>query len=244
MNDIEKKRQRIELGVKIVSLLVVGFLVAPFVFVAIKGLVGLLVAGAISLTAIQFAPYFAAKIANWRIKLIRAEAAANPIESLLNSYNIRQMALNQFLESIKSFSSEVKTFESKLEKFAKEYPAEVPKFKNQLSQMKQLLIVRTEKYQQAKENLASYDLEIQKASALFDMAKAAAAMSKAAGVNNEEFLEKIQRETALDSVEKSLNVAFADLEIALMEEKDVKSLPSTQQNNVIEIEAPKFAKTN
>ena len=50
MNDLELKRKRIEAVVKIVAMLVTGFVVAPFIFIAVKGLIGLAIAGVIGFT--------------------------------------------------------------------------------------------------------------------------------------------------------------------------------------------------
>lgn len=236
MNNIEQKRQRIELIAKIAALMLVGFFVAPFVFIAIKGIVGFIIASGIALTAIQFTPYFAMKIANWRLQAIKLEASKSPIETLQNDYNAQRVKLQEYEESIKTFGSEVGLFETKLVGFSKQYPDEVPKFQEQLSKMKQLLALRIQKFKDANKNLVSYDMEIRKASSLWDMSQAAAQMSKAAGVDNDEFIAKIQRETALDSVQKSLNSAFVDLDIALMnEDESPKTLESGSPKLVIDI---------
>jgi len=226
--------------VKIAVALGVGFVAAPFIFIAIKGLLGLIVAAGVGITAIQFAPYFAAKVSNWRLKAIKAEAMTSPIETLQNDYNTQMGKLNSYLQSIKEFGAEVLSFESRLEGFAKTYPEEVPKFEGQLKQMKQLLEIRKQKFQEAKAGLASYEMEIKKASAIWDMSQAAIKMGQLAGLDNDEFIAKIQRETALDSVQKSLNMAFADLDIALMNESEgeKKALPPPNKNLVIDLDTP------
>ncbi len=232
--DDQKRRQRIETVVKVVGLAVVGFIVAPFIFVAIKGLIGLAIAGTIGLAGIYATPWIAAKFANWRLKLIKAEAMKNPIETLQNDYSRRQEALGQFLESIKKFAAEVMTFKDKLVTFSKQYPDEADKFKDNLLKMNQLLQLRQAKYKDAKENLADYELEIQKASAIWDMGQAAAQMNKAAGMSQDDFFAKIAVETALDSVQKNLNTAFAELETSLLDEdKDVKAMRESKANLLV-----------
>jgi len=86
MNELEQKRKRIELAVKITAFSIIGFLVAPVILLVIKGLVGLIVAGIIGFAAIQFAPYLGMVIANWRLKALKAEARKNPVETLQNIY--------------------------------------------------------------------------------------------------------------------------------------------------------------
>ena len=234
MNDLEKKRKNIELGVKLGAFALVGFLVAPFIFLAIKGLIGLLIAGGIAFTAMQFAPYFSMKIANWRLAAIKAEAAKDPISTLQNDYRFKQINLDEFGQSIKVFSAEVKQFESKVVSLAKQYPEEVPIYREQAVKMNRLLKLREDKYKEAQDNLRQYDMEIKKASTLWDMSQAALKLSKAAGESEDDFFSKIKSETALDSVQKSLNMAFADLEFALMEEDNKpKELPASNQKTEI-----------
>lgn len=223
MQDLESKRKRIETVVKILAFLVVGFIVAPFIFISIQGLIGLIAASAISFVAINFIPWFGAKVANWRLKAIKHEAAQNPIETLQNDYNSRIGALQAFRTSIRDFAGEVGTFKDKLVDFKKQYPNEAAKFDEQYNQMVTLLELRKSKYQEAKGNLSLYEGEIGKATAIWEMAQAAAKMNKAAGVDADEFFAKIQVETALDSVQKSLNSAFADLEISLLDENGKKA---------------------
>lgn len=224
--DLEVKRKRIETIVKVAAVGAVGFFVAPFVFIAIKGLIGLVVAAMVSLTAINLTPWFAAKVANWRLKAIKHEASKNPIETLQNEYQARHDALLVFERSIKAFSAEVMNFKDKLAGFKKSYPEEAPRFDGQFNNMQSLLLSRKEKYKLAYKNLEIFSGEITKASAIWDMAQAAAAMNKLAGVNEQEFLAKIQVETALDSVQKSMSIAFSDLEVSLLEEPDSSSSKS------------------
>ncbi len=230
MNDLELdlKRKRIEWVVKILALLLVGFLVAPFIFIAIKGLIGMAIAAAVSFVVIMFIPWFAAVVANWRLKAIKHEAAKNPIETLQNNYNDRMQALTQFRDSIRNFAGEVRTFADKLEGYKRDYPQDSDKFNDQFNQMRVLLQQRKLKYEEAKSNLALYEKQIQRVSAEWDMAQAAAKMNKAAGVDADAFFAKIQVETAFDSVQKSLNSAFADLEVSLMDEKGQPPKPLPQ----------------
>jgi hypothetical protein len=231
MIDQEQKRKRTETIVKAIGLGVVGLLVAPVIFVAIKGLIGVVVAATISFAVINFIPWFAAKMGNWRLKALKHEAAQNPIETLQTDFQNRMTALQSFRNSIQDFSGEVATFKDKLVGFKKTYPNDSLKFDEQFAQMKALLELRKNKYQEAKGNLALYESEINKAKAIWEMAQAAAAMNKAAGVDADEFLAKIQVETALDSVQKSLNNAFADLEISLLDEDGKKKVAPTPETS-------------
>lgn len=225
MQDTEQKRKRIEMMVKLGVALVVSFFVAPFIFVAIKGALGLLAAGVIGIVAINVAPWLGAKAANLRLKAIKHEAATNPIETLQNELKARMEALSRFREAIESSIASVNSYATKLEGFKKQYPADAAKFDEQHAQARAHLEIKKQKYKTAKANLVLFEGEIEKANAIWQLALAAADMNKATGVNEDDFFAKIQVETALDSVQKSIGTAFADLELSVLDE-GVKSLPA------------------
>lgn len=215
---LEQRREKLERILKFGILLVVGFGVAPFIFIAIKGLIGLIVAGVVGVLAVQFTPVLAAMIANWRLKMLKDEAARNPVETLQNDYGTRTVALKAFRDSIQGFSAAVKDFQDKLKGFKVQYPDDADAYDDQLDKMKKLLKLRMDKYEDAKDNLADYAKEIDKVKAIWAMGQEAVKMNKAAGMTDGDFLSKIMKETAIDSVQRSMNSAFADLEISLLDE--------------------------
>lgn len=238
--DLVEKKKRITTVVK--GTLAVGacVFVAPVVFLAIKGLVGFVIAGAIGLVTINLAPVIAEAIGNWRIKAIKALAAANPIETLQIDYTHRRESLAQFKEAIKGFDVSVKNFEGKFEDFKVRFPVEAPKFQETLERMKELLSLRRKKYKEADNTLDMYQGEIDKAKAIWEMGLEASKMNAAAGMK-EDYMAKIRVETALDSVTSSLNTAMADLETSLIEEADEKALhaPQMEHKDVIDVPAIK-----
>lgn len=218
--ELELKRKRIDLAVKGVALLGISFVAAPVVLVALPGLIGLVATLAIGVTAVNVAPVFSMKIANWRIKAKKAEAAKNPVETLQNDYGRRETALQQFRESINTFAAKVQTFADKVATFKTQYPEEVEKFANQLTKMKKLLELRRNKYRDATKQLELYQEEIQKAGAIWEMGQAAAELTQAAGMTEGDWEAKIMVETALNSVTENMNKAFAELETSLIDEEE------------------------
>lgn len=218
--ELELKRKRIDMIGKGLALLAISFVAAPIVLVALPGLVGLVATLAIGVTAVNVAPVFTMKVANWRIKAKKAEAAKNPVETLQNEYGRREAALGQFREAINTFASKVQTFADKVATFKTQYPEEVEKFANQLAKMKQLLELRKSKYRVAKSKLEEYAEEIQKAGAIWEMGQAAAEMTQAAGMTEGDWEAKIMVETALNSVTENMNRAFAELETSLIDEEE------------------------
>lgn len=222
--DLDKTRHRWNLGIKVLLFLGLGFIVAPFIYTAIQGLIGLVVAAAVVLGVNFFVPVVADRAANLRINLIKSAAAKDPIPTLQRDYARRESALNDFKESIKTFAAAYLTFKDKLDQFKTDYPADAAKYDEMLTKMKQLLEVRKAKYVEAAASLNKYSSEIDRAKAIWDMGQEAAKMSNAAGMTNGDFMDKLRVETALDSVTMSMNTAFADLEDSLLEDKSEKSM--------------------
>lgn len=229
----EQKRKRIELAVKIAAWGVVGFLVAPFILIAVEGLLGLVALGSIIVGTKFIAPIVARKAANWRLNMIKAEAMENPIPTLQNDYQKQQQQLGTFRDKLTTFEAEKNNFKSKLSQFRKKYSAEeCTVFETQLKKMQELFNLRLSNYQAATNELDKYALEIQKAEAIWNMGQAAAAMTKAAGMTEDEFFDKISRETALDAVQLNLNKSFAELTMTFAEESSVRPDESTLERKL------------
>jgi len=219
MNKQEIQRQKIERLVKVALAGAVCFFVAPVIFVTIKGLVGLVSAFVIGSVVVNLAPWFGAKVANWRLKALKHEAALNPIETLETEYQTRLQQVATFEQRIKTFYGEIGLFENKVDGFVDTYgEKEAAKFVDQLEKMRRLYADRLAKLKRAQAELVTFEQEIQKARSIWEMAKAAAALSASAMIGTDEFVRKIQVDTALDSVQRNLGMAFADLETSLVDE--------------------------
>jgi dGTP triphosphohydrolase len=240
----EQRKQRLETILKVVGVGVVGFIVAPFVLQAIGGLIGLGIAAAIGYAGITFSSYFSMKIANWRLKAIKAEAMKNPVETLQNQYVQKQRALEEYKTNIAKFAAQVMAFADQVKQYVKDGLEDAQTYVEQLGKMKQLLELRKQKYQEAQDTLAEFSETIARTEKKWKMACAAMAMNEAAGQIEGDVFDKICIETALDSVQTKLNQSFADLEIALMDDekekrkladKQAKALPPVSR--VIDVDA-------
>lgn len=90
--------------------LVFGFLMAPFIFTAITGLLGLIAGLVIVGTAWTVLPAIEDKAKNMRLKLIKAEAAKNPIETLENDYKQKSIELDKRKTAIEQLKGRIMTF--------------------------------------------------------------------------------------------------------------------------------------
>ena len=95
MTDLETKRKHIEMAMKVLGLGALCLILGPIYLTLLHGmaaLVALGIASAVGFAVVNLLPAFAASVANWRLKALKAVAAANPIETLENQYAERESA--------------------------------------------------------------------------------------------------------------------------------------------------------
>lgn len=238
-DDIQKQRKitAIKWGVTILACAVL----APIAWAAVTGMVGLAIAGAIGLIGINAAPVIALKAANMKNRAIDAErveniekvstaAAVNPIETLIQQSMEKRQASDQFKQAITMFRTEVKNFADQITSFAKEYPDDVTRFQTQQDAMNKLLTFREDRYKQLQIELNNFDAAIKRAQAMWKMSQAAQKMNKMAGMELADPFEKIKADSAINSVMTSMNKAFAEMETALMDNKEVQQAQRLENN--------------
>jgi hypothetical protein len=239
LNELNEKRKRLTKWAQF-GLLFVALVVAPIVYTVIKGLIGLAIAGVIGLAIVTFAPALSMKFANWKLKAIKAEASKNPVETLQNVYNERIRQKQVIKEKIGAFRTKVMGFADKVEGFKERFPADAEKFEQQLEKMRKLLSRREQKYIKIGKDLEMFAGVIERADAIWQMGLAAAEMNEAAGeFDGEQVYERIKVETALDSVQETMNMAFSEMESDLLEDDLIPDQPKqielVKEADVIEL---------
>jgi len=238
--EIVAKRDKFSGWIKIAALAVAGLLVAPFIFKAIGGLVGLGIAAAVGFVMVQLAPWFASKIANWKYRLIDAEkvehikkvvvaAEQNPIETLTALLIAKKLAFQVFKGSVEQAVTARSNFKSKVEKFKERYPARAPEFEGQLARMTDLVERKKVALNDAKQSLADGDMKLEEMQAYYEMSKDAIEANRAAGMDTGDAFEKLKADTACDAVFESMNMAFAQLEVAAALDVDATPVDKSVQ---------------
>jgi len=202
------------------AVIVAGFFVAPYIWVAIGGLIGLIVAVAVILVAWMLRPVAFSFAANMRLKLIKAEAAKNPVETLQNDFKAKAEALGKRKEAIETLNSQIRTFSDKVDDIKATYGAEdggYLKLSRDLADLRRVYANRCEKWKEAREQLKLYEEEIKRANMIWDAAQAAAAARETSGLTEDEFFAKLRAETAFEAIQKSYNDALASLDTAMLE---------------------------
>ncbi len=234
---------------KYAALLGVGFVVAPYVFTAITGLLGLIVAGAIMTTTWMLTPWVETKARNLRLMFIKHEAATNPVPTLQNELQRQSVALDERKTAIGHLNGQISTFQDKLDAIGDKYGKQDSAYLKMASQLKDLRRVaknREDKWQAAYVALKHFADEIERASMLWDAAQAAAAAQESSGLTEEDFMAKLKTETSLDSIRTTFNDTLASLDTDLMQGDAEKmtnvtntssqtALPAPDETNVIDV---------
>jgi len=235
--EIVAKRDKFSGWIKLAALAAVGLFVAPFIFMAIGGIIGLAVAAAVGFTLVQLAPWFALKIANWKYRLIDAEkvdhiqkvtaaAEQNPIETLTALIIAKKQAFQVFKASVEQAVTARSNFKSKVEKFKQKYPARAAEFEAQLARMTDLVERKKRALNEAQASLEDGDHKLEEMKAYYEMSKDAIEANRAAGMDTGDAFEKLKADTACDAVFESMNMAFAQLEVAAALDVDSDDKPA------------------
>lgn len=214
MNEIEIKREKYKKYFIYGIIGVVGLAVAPFIFIAIGGILGLAAAFALGASIMAFAPWFSMKLANWKVKAIVSEAKENPIETMTNLIIAKKEAFGVFKQDVENDVAGFSTFKQRAEKFMQTYPARAQEFRVQIENMSRMVEQKKAALKDARDKLSLADLKLEEMKAYWEMSQLAQKTNKSMGLSTGDAYEKLKAETASDAVFESVNLAFAQMEVA------------------------------
>lgn len=207
-------------------LLPLGFVLAPFIWIAVDGLLGLIF-GALVIGAVWMlwrpVGSFAA---NMRLRLIKAEAKRNPVETLQEDLRKQAVALEDRKNAINHLKAKTLGLADKLSEIKAKWGTNGGDYQKLLGVHGQLVRLhehRLKKWDEAHAKLGEWAREIERASDIWDAAQAAAAAQESSGLSEDDFFAKIKTETALDSIQTSFNTALAslDTELAMADNQEI-----------------------
>lgn len=229
------KEQLLANRYKIAIAAIAALVISPIIFSIIQGMIGAAIAVVIGLTIVNIAPIVSMKLANLKLKGIKHEATSNPIETLQNLLIEKEKAYTTFKDHVTDAVTARNTFQSKVVTFQKKYPARSAEFENQLVQMANLVQVKIDSLDSARNDLDNAYHKLDEMKAVYDMAVAAQSASSVTGMDTGDLYERIKAETAYDSVITSVNRAFAEIEVQAAVSIDKQdALSYTNQTNVFQ----------
>jgi hypothetical protein len=251
---VVQKRDRLKKWATVLGIGVVGLLVAPIIFLTIQGIIGLAIAAAVGFTLVTLAPWFALKVANWKYRLIDAEKVAhikgvtaaaemNPIETLTALIIAKRQAYEVFKASVTQAVTARSNFKDKVAKFKEKYPARAAEFEAQLARMTDLVERKKKALAEAQTSLEDGDNKLEEMKAYYEMSKDAIEANRAAGMDTGDAFEKLKADTACDAVFESMNMAFAQLEVAAAldvnsDDKPEQSVAQLAHSEPVTLEVP------
>jgi hypothetical protein len=213
----EQRAARTGTLIKWIAFAVLGLAFSFIAQAVITGMLGLVVAASIAGGVYWALPLVEQKATNLKLKLIKREAANNPIETLENEFMRRNIALSDAEHKVETFDASCQSFADKVDQFKRQWPDQAPKFVAILGKMQQVLARQTQLLVASKHSLNLFEKEIEKAKAIWDMVQAAAVLNKSAGLSQDEFYAKLKTDTALDSITDGMNTTFAQLNTSLID---------------------------
>jgi len=241
-SELDIKRKKIETIVKVLAMCVAGFLFAPFAILTIKGLISLIVVGVIGLGVVNVGiPWLAVSLANWKLKALKAAAAANPIETLENRYAQLKDALLKQRDNIKQRIAIASKIYDQIKSFEAQFHKPSPR-REQYEKLNALVEISKNKYAVAQKNLVDFGNIIEEKRSDWEIALSMAEANKLANVG-EDFTSKLMQDTALTTIQDGLNMAFAELDASVMDENVQKVLNGDSSAVVTVSPSPSAAPT-
>ena len=216
----EQRAQRIEGIVKIAGFVALLLVLGPLYLTLLHGmaaLAALLLCGALGFVAINFIPALARLVGVWRLKALKAIAAANPIEILEQRYQEREQALLGIRANITESYAILQGLWSQIQEHADNFPDRPSQYLEKYNKLKALVELRGKKYKKAQANLVTFGQFIEEKRSDWKIAQTMAKASQLAQVG-EDFQSRLMQDTALTTIQDGLNMAFSELETSLLDE--------------------------
>lgn len=239
------KEAKLKLGLTVGGIAAAGLIVAPFVFTAIGGMIGLAVAGAVGFVLVNLTPWFAQKVTNWKynlneserinqIKKVEKKAEENPIETMRVLLLDKAKAFGTFQATVENAVTAREAFAKKCESFSRKYPARAAEFNKQLTNITMMVEAKKNALSEAKQSLDEAAHKFEEMKAYWDMSQAAQQANQAAGMDTGDMYERLKADTACEAVFESVNRAFAQLEVAAtLSESDALSYNPSEVIDVV-----------
>ncbi len=211
--------------------LVAGFFVAPYVWTAITGVLGLIAATVVIGGAWMLGKPAYSMAANLRLRLIKAEARKNPVETLQNEFIAESKKLEERREKIEALNTSIRNLGDSIDDLTAKYGAGDPavqKLTREQANLTRVLEYRRVKLQQALAELKRFQEQIERLNDIWQATQSANAARDASGLTEDEVISKIRKDEAVDAVRTSYNAALASLEESMAMDVTVPPPPSGQ----------------
>lgn len=209
-----------------------GFLIgacaflAPIVWLAVGGLIGLILFVGIALGAWMLRPAVFTLAASTRIKLLKMAAAVNPAEELQEEYRRRSAQLDERKKGIEQQVGANKAFKRSIDEIREAYPDDpaLPGMIEDHAQLVQLEGLYQESWQASYAELLEFKDGIRRAEMLFNSANLQAKARGASKLSQTEFEAQLKTQVAFDTIRQRFdsNVAAISTERMQLEAEKLR----------------------
>lgn len=211
--DKQKLEKYLKYGI-IAVLIGVGGFAAAFLIKSIVVLAVVIVGG---IAMINGAPVLAQWAAHQKIKGLKANAATNPIPELILQRQKQHEKVNEAIKQVTILGTETRQFKQDLDGFKKTDPDQAPAFEETYLNMAKVYNYQVRKIKQAQDGLKEFDQIISKSQRIWDMTQASIRAGRSLkGFTQPDPMDEIRKQTALDSVSKSMHMAMEEMQMSMM----------------------------
>lgn len=241
IDEFHRKHKRLTTLAKWVVAIGILALIAPAVALAIKGAIGVMVAGVLGLVIIYATPPLINRFANYKLRALKAEAERNPIETLENQQIKKEQELQKEANGITENDLAVEDYRSSLRKEAELFPENVQAALPNLHALEDRLARRREKYAAARVALELRRHAVSRASSRYRVAMAEQRANAVAGTSSGIVLDKILEDIAFGAVESATNRSMAELRTENMVDQATQAaMPKPHADASAMLNAPKI----
>lgn len=215
----DPRARRWGLFAKYAALLGVGFLVAPYIWVAIGGVIGLIAAAGVFGLTWMTKDWLYMKAGNMRLALIKHEAATNPVETLQAEHLRNSQMLQDRKVGLEAMSGAIRTLDQAIDSLEKDFPdsPELPQMRDDQKELMALEDSRKKDWQDAYIMHGEFAKEIKRVGKLWEVSLAAAKARQQSGLSQDEWLSKLKTQTSIDSIRTHLNTQLSALSTERMQ---------------------------
>lgn len=211
------KEQKYKKGLQIGAILLVGFLVAPFIFMAIGGLIGLGIAALIGGIMFAVMPAVTERLTQLKFQALKGVISRAPVETLQQRAKERWEELAVQRNTLHEQAAALAEYKNKAVKFNKDFPEDAPQVNEQLAGYEKLFAYRVDMFKQAKAETEKFMKVVERAEAIYEMALADAKLGKSFN-KGKDFMAIFREKTAFDAIDKANSMALANLKMALVDD--------------------------
>ena len=196
--------------------LTAALIVAPVIFMAIQGMVGIMLAGVLGLLGVNLAPVVAFKLTHLKLGLMRSEAQHNPMVTLEGQLIEARQSLDRATSGLQTVLAHIDDYVDKARGYGRKYPQDAQRWEQHLAQALQLREHKKSVLRSAVLAVGRFEEEVERARIEWTLVQAERAMARELGAALADPTHELLQRTALDSVQLEVKRAFASLDVELI----------------------------